>query len=136
ITGYLVYLPEDYDPNSGRKYPMVLFLHGAGEVGSNLNFIKRNGPPRMVNQGKEFPFILVSPQARYTWDHNGPAIDQFVEEMKKNYKVDNNRFYVTGLSMGGAATWNYTTDYAHKVAASVPICGWGNPSRACEMKNV
>ena len=134
ITGYLVYLPKDY--NSGKKYPMVLFLHGAGEVGSNINMVRKHGPPKMADQGEDFPFILVSPQAKYTWDHNGPAIDQFVEQMKKDYRVDENRFYVTGLSMGGAATWNYTTDYDHKVAAAVPICGWGNPSRACEMKTV
>ena len=134
ITGYLVYLPEDYD--SGKDYPLVLFLHGAGEVGTNINLIKRNGPPKMVDNGEKFPFILVSPQARYTWDHNGAAIDQFVEQMKKDYHIDDTRFYVTGLSMGGAATWNYTTDYDHKVAAAVPICGWGNPSRACEMKTV
>lgn len=136
ITGYLVYLPKDYNANSGKKYPLVVFFHGAGERGTNINLVRKFGPPKMVEQGKDFPFILVSPQARYTWDKNTDVMDDFIEKMKKDYRVDDNRLYVTGLSMGGAGTWNYTLEYSHKVAAAVPICGWGQPQKACNMKNV
>lgn len=136
ITGYLVYLPKDYNNNPAKKYPLVVFFHGAGERGTNLALVKKFGPPKMVEQGKEFPFILVSPQARYTWDKNTEGMDAFIEKMKKDYRVDDNRLYVTGLSMGGAGTWNYTLEYSHKVAAAVPICGWGQPQKACNMKNV
>jgi len=59
---YLVYLPEDYSSESPA--PLTLFLHGAGERGSDLELVKKHGPPRLVAQGKSFPFLLVSPQCR------------------------------------------------------------------------
>src|SRR5690606_5649658 len=136
VSGYLVYLPKEYYDNPDKKFPLVVFFHGSGETGVDLNKVKRNGPPKMVEQGKHFPFILISPQAKSKWDHNSEGIDQFLENVKRDYRIDNNRFYVTGLSMGGAATWYYANYYPHKVAAAVPICGWGNPSSVCEMKDV
>src|SRR5215472_16618565 len=60
---YLLYLPAGYDPKADKGWPLVLFLHGAGESGKDLDKVKIHGPPKLVAQGKEFPFVLVSPQS-------------------------------------------------------------------------
>ena len=57
---YLIYLPKDYDQK--ESWPVMLFLHGAGERGDNLDIVKKHGPPKLIDGGKQFPFIVVSPQ--------------------------------------------------------------------------
>src|SRR5438132_10470091 len=57
---YLLYLP---DGKGDKAWPLVLFLHGAGESGNDLNKVKKHGPPKLIEQGKDFPFIVVSPQS-------------------------------------------------------------------------
>jgi predicted peptidase len=67
-THYLLYLPEHYADDTSARWPLVLFLHGSGEVGDSIQWVARNGPPKLVNAGKKFRFILVSPQsAAYRW---------------------------------------------------------------------
>ena len=58
--GYLLYLPKDYEKQ--ELWPLVLFLHGAGERGEDLELVKKHGPPKLIGEGKHFPFIVVSPQ--------------------------------------------------------------------------
>src|SRR5277367_4760562 len=60
---YLLYLPEDYNSDTTKKWPLLIFLHGSGESGNDLEKVKVNGPPKLIEQGKKFPFIVVSPQA-------------------------------------------------------------------------
>ena len=134
---YLLYLPKEYD-NSKSSFPLVLFLHGKGERGDSLDLVKRHGPPMLVEKGKDFPFILVSPQCpdglRWTMQ-----IDELIELLNKiinDYKVDTNRIYLTGLSRGGFGTWALAAAYPERFAAIVPICGGGNPVDACKIKNV
>ena len=62
-TKYLLYLPDGYDNDTSKKWPLVIFLHGAGEAGDDLDKVKKNGPPKLVEAGKKYPFILVSPHA-------------------------------------------------------------------------
>ena len=134
---YLLYLPKEYD-NSKSSFPLVLFLHGKGERGDSLDLVKRHGPPMLVEKGKDFPFILVSPQCpdglRWTMQ-----IDELIELLNKiinDYKVDTNRIYLTGLSRGGFGTWALAAAYPERFAAIAPICGGGNPVDACKIKNV
>ena len=62
-THYLLYLPEGYLSDTTKKWPLLIFLHGSGESGADLEKVKVHGPPKLVEQGKKFPFIIVSPQA-------------------------------------------------------------------------
>jgi predicted peptidase len=96
---YLLYLPQDYQQKSA--WPLMLFLHGGGEVGDNLDLIKKNGPPQLVAEGRQFPFIIVSPQwaKGYWWEPFKLAA--LLDEIVEKYKVDQDRIYLTGLSMGG-----------------------------------
>ena len=121
---YLLYLPKDYGA-AGRRWPLVLFLHGAGERGSDIEKIKRHGPPKLVAQEREFPFILVSPQcpAGAWWD--AEALNALLDEIVAKYAVDEDRVYLTGLSMGGSGTWDLAIKCPQRFAAIVPICGAG-----------
>src|SRR5207247_5709557 len=123
--GYLLYLPKDYNAKSGRRWPLMLFLQGAGERGTNLSLVSVHGPPKLVKQGREFPFILVSPQcpADQRWDND--ALLALLDDVIARHKVDTNRIYLTGLSMGGFGAWSLAARYPERFAAVAPICGGG-----------
>ena len=134
---YLLYLPKEYD-NSDSLFPLILFLHGKGERGDNLELVKRHGPPMLVEKGKDFPFILLSPQCpiNTTWAMQTLILNELLNEIIGNYRVDINRIYLTGLSMGGNGTWSLAVAYPDKFAAIVPICGWGSPHDMRDIKNI
>lgn len=127
---YLLYLPADYKADAGPKWPLVLFLHGAGERGSDLQKVAVHGPPKLVSQGRQFPFILVSPQcpAGQVWDEY--ALVGLVESIQARYRVDPARVYVTGLSMGGYGTWLLAQKHPGRFAAVAPVCGGGDRIRS------
>ncbi len=126
---YLIYLPRGYK-EEGRGWPLLLFLHGSGERGTDLQLVTTHGPPNQVEKGKEFPFILVSPQCPAGQWWSFAALDVLLDDIVDRYAVDESRIYVTGLSMGGFATWTLATEYPGRFAAIAPICGGGIPHRA------
>lgn len=121
--GYLLYLPKDYDTK--ESWPLVLFLHGSGERGDDLELVKKHGPPKLIGEGKEFPFIVVSPQCPKDQSWEPIELTALLDEVTKNHKVDQDRIYVTGLSMGGFATWELAAFTPNRFAAIAPICGGG-----------
>lgn len=131
---YLLTLPKDYDTQ--EKWPLVLFLHGKGERGNDLELVKKHGPPKLVAAGREFPFILVSPQCPDTQWWESLELLALLDEIEKQYKVDKDRIYVTGLSMGGFGTWSLIHSAPDRFAAAAPICGGGFPFWAKHFKNV
>lgn len=124
---YLLYLPPDYEKQD--KWPLVLFLHGAGERGDNLDLVKVHGLPKLIDKGKQFPFIVVSPQCRLDrwWPSQTLELTTLLDRVAAEYKVDPDRIYVTGLSMGGFGTWALALRTPHRFAAIVPICGGAEP---------
>ena len=133
---YLIYLPENYGKEQ-KAWPLVVFLHGAGERGSDLNRVKFHGPPKRVEQGSAFPFILVSPQCPTDkwWPNMIEHVMALVDETAENYSIDENRIYLTGLSMGGYGTWTIASTYPQRFAAIAPVCGGGQPYLAGNLKN-
>ena len=133
---YLLYLPPDYDKKD--SWPLMVFLHGAGERGTDLNKVKVHGPPKLIEQGKNLPFIIVSPQCPNDqwWPGLEREVIALVDEITEKYKVDTGRVYLTGLSMGGYGTWSIGCSYPDRFAAMVPICGGGRPFRANSLKNM
>ena len=125
---YLLYLPKDYDNKA--KHPLMLFLHGAGERGDDFKKVKIHGPPKLIGQGKDFPFIVVSPQCKTGGWWEASQLSALVDHIEDNYKVDSSRIYVTGLSMGGYGTWSLAMYDPNRFAAIAPICGGGNPIAA------
>ena len=120
-NGFYELLPPGYDPNGSKTYPLMVFLHGLGEVGngaSDLGAVLANGPPRLIHAGtfptsftsggKSYSFIVIAPQFN-TWPAGSDA-DLVVQYAISHYKVDANMVYVTGLSMGGGVAWDYAAD--------------------------
>jgi len=134
---YLVYLPKAYK-HDYKKWPLVLFLHGAGERGEDFSFVKRLGPPKLVEEGKDFPFILISPQCPLGQRWGVGELSTLLDEVEKNYRVDKHREYVTGLSMGGEGTWKLIMAEPNRFAAAAPVCGRSGSSYldACKLKNL
>ena len=124
---YLLFLPQGYE-KSQQRWPLMLFLHGGGESGTNLADVKRNGPPRYVESHPEFPFILVSPQTKSGWDIRTPMA--LLDNVISRYRVDTRRIYLTGVSMGGSSTWALANAHPERFAAIVPVSGVGNPANA------
>lgn len=122
---YLLFLPEGYDQQ--ESWPLILFLHGAGERGDDLELVKKHGPPKIVETKKDLPFIVVSPQCKPNVWWQPMRLIALLDEIVAKYKVDEERIYVTGLSMGGFGTWALAAQTPDRFAAVVPICGGGEP---------
>lgn len=120
---YLLALPKNYEKEN--KFPLILFLHGAGERGSNLEAVKTHGPPKLISEGKEFAAIVVSPQCPNEKWWQPHELIALLDDIEARYKIDPDRIYVTGLSMGGFGTWSLAATIPHRIAAIAPICGGG-----------
>lgn len=131
---YLLFLPEGYD-KADKPLPLIIFLHGAGETGSDLNLVKKHGPPKIVETKKDFPFVVVSPQApSFGW--RVETLNALLDDVLAKHKVDPDRVYLTGLSMGGYGTWAWAGANPERFAAIVPICGGGNVKDAAKLKDL
>lgn len=125
---YLLFLPQGYSAarRDTNRWPLILFLHGAGERGTQLQKVAAHGPPKIVKSRPDFPFIVVSPQCPTdeVWDTD--TLIALLDDVVGRHKVDTNRIYLTGLSMGGYGSWSLALRHPHRFAAVAPICGGGN----------
>jgi predicted peptidase len=124
-TDYLLFLPEGYEPRGKKRWPLMLFLHGAGERGNDLKKVTDHGPPKIVKSKPAFPFILVSPQCSQDEVWSDEMLLSLLDEVTRKHRVDAKRVYLTGLSMGGYGTWSLGLKYPERFAAIAPICGGG-----------
>jgi len=134
---YLLFLPEDYGKKR-QHWPLMMFLHGPGERGSDLEKVKVHGPPKIVETRKDFPFILVSPQCPEGdwWTEKVEVLINLVDDIAARYRVDKKRIYLTGLSMGGYGTWALASAYPDRFAAIAPICGGGSRIMSLRLKDI
>ena len=125
---YLLYTPGQYTENTERLWPLILFLHGAGERGSDLEMVKKHGIPKIAEARDDLPFIAVSPQCPEgtTWSEEMLALEALLDKVQEAYAVDPKRVYLTGLSMGGFGSWHLGALRPERFAAVVPICGGGD----------
>ena len=136
---FWLYLPPGYPAR--ERWPLILFLHGAGERGDDLDRVKIHGPPKRIDQeDASFPFVIVSPQCPtegwWSDDDQIERLDALLEDVVSRYEIDPQRLYVTGLSMGGYGTWALAARYPHRFAAIAPICGGGDPGAAERMAHL
>jgi len=129
---YLLYLPQGYDKNT-KDVPLVLFLHGKGD---KLTRMERGGLPKQVERKKDHPFILVAPECPGGRGWAPRDLAPLLDDVSGTYRVDKDRVYVTGLSMGGFGTWSLAAAYPDRFAAIIPICGGGNPASARKIKDL
>ncbi len=127
-NNYLLYLPKDYEEKD--NWPLMVFLHGAGERGDDLELLKVHGPSKLIAAGKDFPCIVLAPQCQNRTRWYPQAVIELIDKIANEYKVDKRRIYLTGLSMGGYGTWALAAEYPKVFAAIAPICGGGDPEKA------
>ncbi|WP_201714305.1 carboxylesterase family protein [Rossellomorea arthrocnemi] len=122
---YLLYLPDSFQQNGSLKWPLILFLHGAGERGDDIELVKKHGVPKMVEDQEEFPFIVVSPQcpADSYWVNELEVLSALLDEIIRECSIDPARIYLTGLSMGGIGAWHLAISNPKRFAAIAPVCG-------------
>ena len=136
---YLLYLPQDYTQQQDKHWPLIVFLHGSGERGSDIEVVKKHGPPKIVGE-KDSPlkdrFIVVSPQCPANQWWKPQDLNYLLDDVIEKYHVDKDRIYLTGLSMGGYGTWEWAEQNPHRFAAIAPMCGGGNPSLAMRLKDL
>ncbi len=127
-----VTLPEGYEPGSPRRWPLILFLHGAGERGDDVSLVKKNGVPKIAERDRSLPFVTVSPQCPdgTSWPMLTESLDALLDEVIGSYPIDVDRIYLTGLSMGGFGTWYLAAAHPERFAAIAPVSGIGDPKRA------
>lgn len=120
VVRYWHYQPE----NSDGPLPLVLFLHGGGESGDDLDRVKKHGPPALIEDGQDFPAVVLSPQnpdVKGFWDEDRLArfLDAFIAE----HNIDADRIYLTGLSRGAYGAWRLAMENPDRFAAMVVISG-------------
>ncbi|MBS1751147.1 MAG: T9SS type A sorting domain-containing protein [Bacteroidetes bacterium] len=144
VGGYMESLPNDYAANPSKRYPLIIFLHGSGELGngsaSSLTILNRIGIARLLANklfpssfsygGTNYSFIVVTPQMKTANDWTN-SIQAVIDYCKKTYRVDENRIYLTGLSLGGVTAWEYSAnsvDRGKGLAASLLVCPGAYPT--------
>lgn len=120
-------------PESG--WPLLLFLHGAGERGTDLEQVAVHGPVKEVRRGLTLPMVVVAPQCPLGQWWNFDALSELADQLVRDDSLDPKRLYLTGLSMGGYGTWGLLARRPALFAAAIPICGGGNPKKADRIAN-
>ncbi len=141
LLNYWLYLPSEYDAQSSKRWPLILFLHGFGERGDSLPDLERvkiHGIPKVLENGKDLPFIVVSPQCpqQSWWTLQTGNLKVLLERIIAEYWVNPAQVYLTGLSMGGYGSWSLGAAYPEWFAAVAPICGGGVSSNVSALKRV
>ncbi len=132
---YLLYLPSSYGADPSATWPLMIFLHGAGQTGNDLEVVAAAGPPMLIEQGRDFPCVVISPQTTLNfWDP--VALAAFIQDRAREYHIDPDRIYVTGLSMGGYGTWAVAERSPASFAAVMPLCGGGDPAQAYKLRDL
>ena len=134
-SSYLLFLPAQY--NQKDQWPLIFFIHGGGEKGLDIEKVKTHGPPKIVQDKPDFPFIVLAPQCPPddSWTERTETLVTLLDHIIDKYKVDPDRVYLTGMSMGGYGSWKLAADYPEKFAAVVPICGGGYTRWARRLKD-
>lgn len=133
---YLTYLPKGYDTDTFKEWPLIIYLHGGSQRGTDIKRLYDSGIPDQIYRGREFPFIVISPlcPSHLRWSTDD-WFENFFNEIIDKYRIDTTRVYLTGASLGGEGTWYLAERYTDKFAAIAPMCGFTSASDYIE-KNV
>ena len=133
--GYLEYLPVGYGTGTSNQ-ALVLSFHGKGREGdgkTDLTKLTENGPGKLISAGRDFPAIILCPQATIWYDV--AQVDRFLTWARRQYRIDDRRIYLVGYSAGGSQVWNYAHAHPDVPAAIIPICGASDPENPKAVKD-
>tara|TARA_R110002050_G_scaffold116847_2_gene233377 strand:- start:18362 stop:19075 length:714 start_codon:yes stop_codon:yes gene_type:complete len=119
---YYLYYPKDYEADKNKKFGILLFLHGSGDIPSEVG--QSIPPPKLLTDGTEFPFLILVPQlldAKKMW--NTRSVMQLLDTVVENNRIDSKKIYLSGVSRGAAAAWNLVVEYPNTFAALAVVCG-------------
>lgn len=121
-VNYVLHFPDGYK-KSKNDWPLIVFLHGSGERGNDLSKVSVHGPLKYVNQGNQLNAVILAPQCpvKETWDTD--VLTALIKEVVFTNRINFNRVYLTGLSMGGYGTWKIALEHPEIFAAIAPVCG-------------
>lgn len=135
---WVLYLPPDYDPD--REWPLVLFLHGRGEEGTDGRLQTEVGlGPALRRHPERWPAIVVFPQKpadRDGWTAWEPRVLMALMAARHESRVDPDRITLTGVSMGGFGAWMIAPRHRDLFAAIAPVCGGGDPADAPDLASL
>lgn len=136
--GYQLFIPRSYLARGKQApWPLMIFLHGSGERGSDLKLVKIHGPPKKADQDPDFPFVLISPQLpEGVEDWDLAKFNAILDHALKTLNVDPDRVYLTGLSRGGYGTLDWALANPERFAAIAPVAGRSDVPRACILKDM
>ena len=126
---YIVYVPDNMDT---AELPLMIYLHGAGERGTNAQHIEKWGVPKMIREGREYEAVVLCPQcpAQFVWDNIVVELKKLIDKIVAEYHIKNDRICITGSSMGGFGTWMMGLTYRNFFSAIGPVAG-GTVSWRC-----
>ena len=128
----LVYLPSSYESDgASKRWPVVMFLHGSWHRGDDLDLVRQSGLPKLIEEGNEFPFIMVAPQCPREQRWHTKDLFEVLDEVEKQFRVDKDRIHVTGFELGGYATWDLAAENPERFATAVPF-GGHRPKSECQ----
>jgi predicted esterase len=125
--GYLLYLPEGYEDHPEKTWPLIFFLHGYGDRGDNVYLLAKASPFMFIREKGPLPFIIAAPLLNTFEGYSSfpeTYMDGALAELQANYRVDAKRIYVTGLSMGGEATYRFAIHQHKTFAAIAPLSAY------------
>ncbi|MDT7835923.1 dienelactone hydrolase family protein [Aquabacterium sp. OR-4] len=130
-----LYEPAGY-ATQGRPWPLLVFLHGSGERGSELERVAAHGPPRHARAGRSYPWLMCSPQldAGRRWQPD--ALHALLGALRQGWHIDATRVLASGLSLGGAGVWDWAAAHPQDLAAIAPVCGYADARTVCAARAV
>lgn len=131
-----LFVPRGYDADRRQRWPLLIFLHGSGERGSDLAQVTKWGPPHVLAQHPGTPMLVVSPQLEAGGDWDVARLDRLLADVRRTYRIDDSRIYLTGLSLGGMASWRWALARPATFAALVPVAARTPTEGACKLKEV
>lgn len=137
--GYMLYLPEGYETDTTKHWPLLFFLHGYGDRGTNPLVLAKASPFMFIREKGALPFIIAAPLLNadeYNYTFPNEYMDGVMDELLANYRVDDQRVYLTGLSMGGEGTWKFALHRPDLFAAAAPLCGYFAPAEKETMQTI
>lgn len=122
---YLTFLPKAYAAEPGKKWPLVICLHGGSDRGTDLKKLYSSGLPDQVYRGRDFPFVIAAPQCpeHLRWSTED-WFESFFRDVTSRCRIDLDRIYLTGPSLGGSGTWYLAARYPEIFAAIAPLSGF------------
>ena len=123
-------------PENTRDLPLMIYLHGAGERGKNIDHLYRHAVPMLIKEGREIEAVVLCPQcpAKYVWNNVVVELKALIDAVVEEYQIKPDRIVITGSSMGGFGTWEMGLTYRNFFAAIAPVAGGGAAWRCRSLK--